>query len=353
MAEFNPIDLGRNWTKLGGNFMSQPLTLEIGPNPELLKILETTIGDSLLVITPKTDARPVLIQVVEPFTWAWLGIKLAEGVVAYIGGKLFEAAFFPNTNNETLIRAISEKIDEAVLKLQRYIDEALEAQVVEEQIRTGLALYNSLREHANDPGGTDLKDINVRASVLWSQLYQRGESAFLPACLAASLRSAVLNTRFLEAEKADKKGARANLIGFLDEAIASLSLWKDKIFNRYHVFELSELPLPICHDDPEIDPGPGPKTPAFAEPTFIRRIVHHWSCFTSFRANGSEYRFPNRFDHSVEADAFNEVFNNAHASYDQWVKRRNETEPFVLDNLLIPAETIIAHLREARASLPK
>ncbi len=330
--------------------MSSPFLLQPNRPDGISAVLQREIGDAVLLVSPRTETQPVAIQVVEPFTWAWVGIMLAEGVLAYVGGKIFEAAFFPNSKNEDLIRFISAKIDEAVAKLQRYIDEALEELTVRNALRDSLGLYNSLREHVTDPGATDLKSINQRANELWSELFRRRESAFMPACLTASLKAATLHTRFLEASKAEKNGARENLIRFLDEAIASLSQWKEEIFRKHHIFELTDVELPACHDEPEFDPGP--RSPTLDESFSLRRIIHHWTCSTGFRANGRPFTFSSG-DRRNQDDAFNDVMNQAQAAFAVWRRRRDETEPFVRDNILIPGEAIIARLREARASVPK
>lgn len=288
--------------------------------------------------------RTLVVRVIEPFTWAWVGVSLATGVVGWIGGKAFQLAFFPDATNNQVIDALSRKIDEAFQKLQKYIDARLEAQVIDFAQRKCSSIYRLLIEYSNDPQGGDLQAINRDANELWDLLYQRGDAAFIPSTIAASLKSAALYARYLQS--GNDAGARKNVIDFLDLSISSLSAWKDQIYQRNHIFELTELgPVSCTHED-QFEPNPkrldtGPEGRPFS---------HHWWCRTSFRANGLEY-IGQSGDRPNEDNARNAALNNAAAQRAGWLERRDIHEPFVNENIILPAEAMLTKLSEARQQL--
>ena len=57
------------------------------------------------------EYRPL---VAEPFTWAWVGVKLAEGAVAWVGGKLLESILGMGHDFDKMIEEIIDAVRQVV-----------------------------------------------------------------------------------------------------------------------------------------------------------------------------------------------------------------------------------------------
>lgn len=291
------------------------------------------------------------VYVAEPFTWAWLGIKLAEGVVSYIGGKIFSEAFFPEYSNADVVNALSRKIEEAVRLLQQYIDTRLEQQIIDTSQRKLYSIYTLLREYTNAPRGDAgrLSTVNAEATILWDLLYSRGDAAFIPACLAASVKVAALTTRYKETRDA---GDRRNVIEFLDIAINGIGRWLEKIYTANHVFELTPLAVIDCTDTRqcEVEPRFQKQSGDEAAITAPLRCYRVYKCTSSFRANGIANNFESEWLTDKD-DSFDQAMSRARGPYENWVARRDVIEPYVNQQLLMPARFILEKLAECRTKV--
>lgn len=67
--------------------------------------LITAYGDDVLLHQP---------LVAEPFTWSWVGIKLAEGAVAWVGGKLLESILGMGHDFDKMIEEIADLVRQVI-----------------------------------------------------------------------------------------------------------------------------------------------------------------------------------------------------------------------------------------------
>jgi len=51
------------------------------------------VDDLQFVATADGQSRPILTILVEPSTWAWIGIKICEGILAAVGARIFAEVF--------------------------------------------------------------------------------------------------------------------------------------------------------------------------------------------------------------------------------------------------------------------
>jgi len=335
--------------------MPPHVTVMTSSSAGLAEGIAESLGQSLLLIAhdpaPSGEGE-VEVQVIEPFTWAWLGLKLVEGVVAWVGGKVFQQAFFPDVSNSQVVEALSRKIDEAVQILQQYIDARIDAETVDVAQRRLFSVYTLLREYANAPTGDPgrLSNVNATATELWNILYSRGQAAFIPACLAASLKVAALWTRYSESKH---PGDRINVIEFLDLAIGSISKWKELIYNHNHVFELTPVAIDgECHDDGQggaSGRGGGGVKPFIENSRGHGLLQMECTAWARFRANGQEFKY---WGGGTTGDAArNRASAQAYTAYNVWNNRKVVVEPYVRENLILPAEYIVTKLTECRSSV--
>lgn len=315
------------------------------------KALGIKIPPRALVVSHSADVEPsglVAIKVVEPFTWAWLGIKLAEGVVSYIGGKLFQEAFFPDVSNNDVIDALSRKIDEAVQRLQKYIDAKLEQKLVDTAQRKVFTLYALMREFENDPTGDParLSIINAESRELWDLLDGRGEAAFIPACHAASLKLAALS---IIQRKSKSKGGLQNMVEFAELAITRITAWQQAIWENNFIYELTP---PACNRDRDCGCSNAPPFKTTAGPGEGSGYAFgNCSCAASFRVNGRTLTFQGEGSgtiSSAEDDAFKSAMQRAGGSYRNWKNQKDVILPQVQSELIAPSGWMLMQFGQAR-----
>lgn len=174
------------------------------------------------------------VVLAEPFTWAWVGLKLAEGVVAWAGGKVAESLFFSEPK-------VSDLIEEAVKELKRFVAEELERReidIIKADLRSSTRL---LGEWINAPRHS--RDRVTLAHENSVRSYERLSVKGLPACTifsdAVSIHLHVLLARYYSfGEKGELKNINA-LIGeaeqkllshWIEPHVRSLEAFRDSIF---------------------------------------------------------------------------------------------------------------------------
>jgi hypothetical protein len=322
--------------------MSQNFRIVTSENGAMHERLFDELGDAILILRKSNETNDLITDVhfLDPFTWEWLIVKFAEGIASYVAGKTFQEVFFPSISNAKVIEALSHKIEEAVSILQKYIDEKFEmhdAQIAQRQVYT---IYTLLREYTNAPHGDigRLSTVNHDATELWNFVYLRGEAAFIPGCLAASLKVAALWTRYRETKD---NGDRQNVKEFIEIAIQSISNWKAEIYKRNHVFELTEITTNCSSEDVNVphEGGPG------------KYNLSEWTCWSDFRANGNNFSFSSDPGKPHRDEAYGNSVSKAAQRRNIWLNQRDVVEPFVIKNLIYPADYIIARLKDAQAAI--
>ena len=153
----------------------------------------------------------------------------------------------------------------------------------------------------------------------------------------------MLFMRYSESRK--DKGAKKNIIDFLDLSISSMTDWQKKIYEDNHVSELTPYVLSCIEHEPSPDSIPDKRSPRL-----IRGGHRNFVCHASFRANGKEINHQGVvFSRQEDAAAY--ANGRMRPVYDQWLHKKNVIEPYVHENLIVVSAVIIDKLNKARALL--
>lgn len=146
---------------------------------------------------------------IEPFTWAWVALKLAEGAVSYVGGQTLASVLGRKED-------IAHLINNAVTELKTYIKASLEQQVIDECQSMVNALARDLLSYENAPRSSDhlLNNAEIESGLLMSRLAPIHRAGLGSYVQAVSLRLITLQVR---ANHFNDKNILRNLVGTVDE----------------------------------------------------------------------------------------------------------------------------------------
>lgn len=147
---------------------------------------------------------------IAPYSWEWAALKLAEGAVAWVEGKLI-ANILGEPKTEDLIA-------DAVAELKHYISNILEEREVRSCQERVNAVVRNLRAYELAPTSSEhrLNDADLESSRLMEQLGPKGWNAIGPYVHAVSLRLLTLRIRATHFKSRDEL---AVLIETVDEVL--------------------------------------------------------------------------------------------------------------------------------------
>jgi len=157
-------------------------------DPEMRRFVEAVLAAHSLPEASK--AKLLAATVAEPFTWSWVAISLAEGVLAYIGGQVFSSLF--GGRNPTL----SEFMAQLVETLKKVVRIAIQENEVRSLVADLRDAEFTLMEYLNAPAGRDrLERSTELASSAFSQLSSLGLVGHRAFMVAVSFQIVVLEER--------------------------------------------------------------------------------------------------------------------------------------------------------------
>ncbi|WP_269629815.1 hypothetical protein [Pelomonas sp. BJYL3] len=208
--------------------------------------------------------------VVEPFTWAWVGINICEGIIAGIAGKLIVGALFDDPLESTLKRYL-----EAFAAIVR-------AAIAENELRRLAALAESTQrmwiQYQNSPDPLMLTLLQVSSSDLTSEAKSLGLRGVPAYGICGSIHLAVLQQRYLasnaEGDKKNLKAAAKEFSSYCPSFAQMVAAWNASRWEPpYMVYEV------VAFRDREGDDHDRPERP-------IRGRKLYWAC----RLDGQELR---------------------------------------------------------------
>lgn len=208
-------------------------------------------GEKPIIISEKADKNSPLIAkrqsseivlLVEPFTWAWVAITLAEGAIAYIGGQAIASILGNNVDVKVLI-------ENAVKELKQFIKEALLQDDIDKCQARINSLTRDLLAYENSPNTSKhrLDNADIESSLLMSTLSSKGKAGIAPYAQAVSLRLLALQVR---AKALKEKKELKNLISTVDEAVSHVSNETSKIFIK-QVFQITHVEEVTLEKEPD------------------------------------------------------------------------------------------------------
>lgn len=194
-----------------------------------------TNGEKLILISEEVNINqyfsvrsrsPRFFMLAEPFTWAWVAIKLAEAAITYIGGKILASLLDANDNSN-----FEQLINNAVIELKRFIKQTLIQQVVDDCQDRVNTIKRDLLAYENAPNSSDhrLKNADLESSRLMSTLKSAGRVGIGPYTQSVSLRLLTLKIRAIK----ESKDEFTNLISAVDEAVDHVSKEISKIIEEF------------------------------------------------------------------------------------------------------------------------
>ena len=182
----------------------------------LIEVRSITIGDQsfqLLIPDPtRTEAGSILV---EPVTWAWVGLKIAEGVLGAIGAKIFNDMFGPQSaTKQDLVAALRAFVDVVALVIRQEIQREEMAKL---EASAG-SLQSLFRMYLNNNDVDYLLPLVFKANEL---VYQSARFKFRTIAIFAvvgGLELVILKEVF---RRSNKPGDRKNIGQRADDLIAS------------------------------------------------------------------------------------------------------------------------------------
>lgn len=159
------------------------------------------------------------LYVIDPWTWGWVAVTLAEGVISYIGASIFKSFLgLPSAEN---------MVEKAVAELKEFVRNELEYQIVKECEELNYSCFNLLNEYKNAPEVSRYKiqEADVTSRKLVDRLDLRLPSSIGPYINSISIRLAVLYALW-ETDK--HNGQIVNLVSEYKTAHGKAKYWSDK-----------------------------------------------------------------------------------------------------------------------------
>jgi hypothetical protein len=177
-------------------------------------------GEFDFKLTPKglkLDAKDVIIDglTIPKLTWSWIGLAVAQGVLAGLGGIVFGAianAIFGASGGKSMEQLLQEQLE----AIARIVQESLKDEALREygaRVKAYVALF---REYQNDPTAATLDFIRNNTAVALAELESLGFMGYRTYMTAAGLRLTILQ----EVMRSGRTGARKNFDSQREVAIA-------------------------------------------------------------------------------------------------------------------------------------
>lgn len=169
-------------------------------------------GRRVILLMP--DANGVLPFVIEPFTWTWVALQIAEGILAALGAMIFNKLFASNVNFERIQ-------NETISRLSVLFRESLQA----ESLRKAEALVRTSQRIASDYSNAPetsadrLSTLTTITTELVYELASLGLAASGAYCVAINMRMAVLQERMIRLKD---NGEKLNIVQSCDEGISHI-----------------------------------------------------------------------------------------------------------------------------------
>jgi hypothetical protein len=160
-----------------------------------------------------------MLPAVEPFTLAWVVIKLAEGAIAWAGSKIISSVFEESSSSAVELQ------QESITKIAQVFVQALESEHFQQANGRLKSLVHNIEEYNNAPDSSldRLQQATVDSLNLLSTLAGLKWIGLPSYMLAANLRTAVLQERLAVTKD---NGEIINLLRHIDR-------FEDEMFDAY------------------------------------------------------------------------------------------------------------------------
>jgi hypothetical protein len=192
----------------------------------------------VLVAPQQVDGKGVGVAVIEPFTWAWVGLMICEGILQAIGGKIFSAVFGSEGATKQDLKDLLDKFIEvvaAVVRQQIQLDDKRKIEASAASLQSLFKMYLNNKDHSF------LTPLVFKAD----DLVQQAESLSLLAvgsfAVVGSLELAILQEIFLMKKSA---GNKRNITEKANELIEAAKKYRPALqqYNNSRFGELYFLP---------------------------------------------------------------------------------------------------------------
>lgn len=212
---------------------------------ELLSSLDEDSGRAEAFLATLVNESPdeAAVSVVEPFTWSWVGITLAEGAIAWVGGQLFSKIFGSGGGKLDIGRFLQDVLKTMGQVVHRTLEErdlrVLGAQL--QQVQFDLVAY------LDAPRGRDRLNFatNNSSSVMFQlrDLHLSGHAAFL---VAVGVHIAVLQERVRAIDRRDRlaiaRVLRDEAIPHAEEMNRQWRSWHERRYRSKHIDVRIDMP---------------------------------------------------------------------------------------------------------------
>ena len=184
----------RQFTYLGASYCLVPCC----PFGALAADNKTTIGGEFFLLQKNGQwgvrAENLTIDGLSfpKFSWQWIGMGLAQGVLSFIGGALFSAlanAIFGGTSPHI---SIEQLLQQQLEEFAQIVDDAVTQNEVRRYWADSRAYFELYREYLNTPSKDSLESIRRTSAVALSNLESLGFPGYRAYLSAASLRLTIL-----------------------------------------------------------------------------------------------------------------------------------------------------------------
>jgi hypothetical protein len=165
--------------------------------------------------------------------WAVIGIEMGKGALAYLGGKIFQSIFFPDSGQNVKID-FSTLITELVQKFEKLLKESLSQNELRKLNAELESIQQNMIHYMNNPQQEDrLSDSTNRITNTLAQLKSLNKLGFQSYSIAANMQFLIIQERIKKYGNNEKANLREAILRAIDHVDNTRSLFFDWHHARY------------------------------------------------------------------------------------------------------------------------
>jgi hypothetical protein len=174
----------------------------------------------VLLSPQQVDGKSVGVAVIEPFTWAWVGLMICQGIIQAIGGAIFRAVIGSDGATKQDLKDLLNRFIEvvaAVVRQQLQLDEKRKIEASAGSLQTLFNMY------LNNKDRSFLTPLVFKADDLVQQAESLSLLTVSTFAIVGSLELAILQEMFLVRRTA---GNKRNIIDKANELIEAAKKYR-------------------------------------------------------------------------------------------------------------------------------
>ena len=162
--------------------------------------------------------------------WAVIGIEMGKGALAYLGGKIFQSIFFPDSGQNVKID-FSELITELVQKFEKLLKEYMNTNELRKLNAELESIQQNMIHYMNNQNQEDrLTDSTNRITNIAAQLKSLNKLGFQSYSIAINMQILIIQERIKKYGEVEKPNLKEVII----RATEHIEDVRDQFFKWYH-----------------------------------------------------------------------------------------------------------------------